>query len=82
MAGNRLGANEDKAKGIMGATIAPLAKAHKARLTKLHLVRIILGLGNSVNSAPFMPFANEIALKLNTRKNASAIAMSRVLVDG
>jgi hypothetical protein len=47
------------------------ANRQETKFTKLHERRIILGLGISVKSAPFIPFDNEIAAMLITRNIAS-----------
>ena len=52
------------------------------RLMKLCKVRIILGRGTSVKSAPFMPFDNEIDPNVNTKKTDSSSATNTVLGEG
>jgi hypothetical protein len=62
---------DDSTYGPKGANTAMPAKRQAPKLIKLHDTRIILGLGISVKSAPFIPFASEIAPKAKTKKTAS-----------
>ena len=62
---------KDSTYGRNGVSMATPAKTQENRLIKLHERRIILGLGTSVKSAPFIPFDREIAAIAITRKAAS-----------
>ena len=58
------------------------ARKHAAKLTRLHVTRIILGLGTSVKSAPLIPFDKEMDPNANTRKTDSNNATSMAFNDG
>ena len=62
---------EDKTYGKKGINITILAIKQETKLIKLHEKRIILCLGTSVKSAPFIPFDNEIAPKAIISRRAS-----------
>ena len=62
---------DDSAYGKKGANIAMPARRQATKLIKLHDKRIILGLGISVKSAPFIPFDSEIAPNAKIKKTAS-----------
>ena len=52
------------------------------KLMKLCKVRIILGRGTSVKSAPFIPFDNEIDPNVNAKKTDSSSATNTVRREG
>ena len=66
----------------MGASIAKAANKHTIRLIIAHMVRIILGLGNSVKSAPLIPLARDNAPKAKTMRRDSTKATRPVLNVG
>ena len=62
---------DESAYGKNGANIAMPARMQVPKLIRLRDRRIILALGVSVKSAPFIPFDSEIAPREKIKKTAS-----------